>query len=220
MKTTDKIPATPESVWEAFREAERLRRESEARLDREIAESRADSERRKKEWDEKFEQSNAKFAREFAESRTEFDRRMKKQEELAGSWGNNLGFFAEEYFFNSFKNGKQNFFGEKFDSIEKNVKDFDYIAKDEYDILLVNGKTVAIVEIKFKAHESDIPKVLRKAETFRINYPNYGNHRIFLGLATMAFYPELEEECKNKGIAIIKQIGDTVVVNDEHLREF
>ena len=116
--------------------------------------------------------------------------------------------------------GKQNFFGEKFDEIEKNVKGIKKGFKDEYDILLINGKTIGIVEVKFKAHENDVPKVLRKAETFRINFPEYANHQVYLGLATMVFYPELEQECINQGIAVIKQVGDTVVINDAHLKVF
>jgi len=36
----------------------------------------------------------------------------------------------------------------------------------------------------------------------------------------MSFYDELEQECMNQGIAIIKQVGDTVVINDEHLKVF
>ena len=62
--------------------------------------------------------------------------------------------------------------------------------------------------------------VIKKAETFRINYPKYENHRIFLGLASMSFYPELEDECKKAGIAIVKQVGDKVIIADEHLKVF
>ena len=36
----------------------------------------------------------------------------------------------------------------------------------------------------------------------------------------MSFYPKLEEECIKQGIAIIKQIGDPVVIDDEHLKVF
>jgi hypothetical protein len=36
----------------------------------------------------------------------------------------------------------------------------------------------------------------------------------------MAFYPELEQECIDQGIAIIKQVGDMVIIKDEHLRVF
>jgi len=50
--------------------------------------------------------------------------------------------------------------------------------------------------------------------------PHYKDFRIYLGLASMSFYPELEEECIEKGIAIIKQVGDTVVINDENLKVY
>ena len=171
--------ATLESVWAAFRENERLLRESEAK----------------------------------------FEKRWKKIEELTGSWANNHGAFAEEYFFNAFENGQQTFFGEKFDEIEKNLKSVKPI-KDEYDIVLINGKSIGIIEVKYKAHENDIPIVVKKADTFRVNYPCFSNHQIYLGLASMAFYGELEEACINQGIAIIKQVGDTVVINDAHLKMF
>ena len=36
----------------------------------------------------------------------------------------------------------------------------------------------------------------------------------------MVFYPELEQACISEGIAIIKQVGDTVVINDKHLKVF
>jgi len=153
-------------------------------------------------------------------SGTEFDRRMKKIEDTMGSWSNNHGFFAEEYFFNSFEKGKQNFFGEKFDEIEKNVKGIEKEYKDEYDIVMLNGHSVGLVEVKFKAHENDIPKVLKKVHTFRANFPKYQNHKVYLGLATMVFYPKLEEECIKEGIAVIKQVGDTLVINEDHLKAF
>jgi len=161
-----------------------------------------------------------KFSIEAEKSRIEAEKRMKKLEELTGSLANNQGSFAEEYFFNSFEDGKQNFFGEEFDEIDKSVKGIEKGFKDEYDILLINGKSIGIIEIKFKAHENDIPKVLRKAETFRENFPKYKNHGVYLGLASMSFYPELEQECINQGIAIIKQVGDTVIINDTNLKVF
>jgi len=154
----------------------------------------------------------------FAETDRLFKESRKRLDETLGAWANNQGAFAEEYFFNSFEHGKNNFFGEKFDEIEKNIKGIEKNFKDEYDILLINGNSIGIVEVKFKAHVNDVAKVLRKAVTFKVNFPKYANHRIYLGLATMSFYPELEKECIEQGIAIIKQVGDTVVINDTHLR--
>jgi hypothetical protein len=181
--------------------------------DRQLKESRADFDRR-------LEKSRADFEKEMKESRAAFDLRVKKYNDLMGSWATNYGSFAEEYFYNSFEQGKQTFFGEKFDEIEKEVKGIEKGFRDEYDILLTNGRSVGIVEVKFKAHINDIPSVVRKAETFRINYPSYAKHKIYIGLASMSFYPELEQECTKQGIAIIKQVGDTVVINDAHLKVY
>ena len=198
---SDYPTATPESVWAALRESDRLRKENERFLNEKIAaltEKQAETDRQMK----------------------ETDKRLDRLAEITGGISNNQGLFAEEYFFNSFKNGKRNFFGEKFEGVEKRVKGFKPGNSDEYDILFVNGSSVAIVEVKYKAHKSDVQKVLHKAKTFRINFPEYEKHQIFLGLATMAFYEELEQECINEGIAIVKQVGDSVIINDEHLKVF
>ena len=162
-------------------------------------------------------------ARQLVKLEKSLDKQFKsldKLKEVSGSHSNNLGSFAEEYFFNSFETGKHDFFGEKYDSIRRNVPAGLEGNDDEYDIVLVNGKSVAIVEVKFKAHKNDLPKVVKKAETFRINYPKYQNHKIYLGLASMAFYPELEAECTKNGIAIVKQDGDTVIINNDNLKAF
>ena len=145
---------------------------------------------------------------------------QKELQETVGGIANNQGFVAEEYFFNSFEKGQRNFFGERFDEIEKNIKSKTKNIQDEYDIVLYNHAAVAIIEVKYKANITDIPTVLKKAETFRILFPDYKDFKIYLGLASMSFYPELEEECINQGIAIIKQVGDSVVINDKHLKVF
>ena len=167
--------------------------------------------------------------KEMREARAEADKRrdadfeklreaQAKTEKMIGGISYNQGKFAEEYFFNSFDRGKQNFFGEKFDSIKQNLKGTE--TEDEFDIVMLNGGAVGIIEVKFKAHKNDIPDVLKKVATFRDNFPKYKNHKAYIGIATMAFYPELEQECENQGIAIVKQVGDTVVINDKHLKVF
>jgi len=145
-------------------------------------------------------------------------KQIKETNKQLGNITNNQGFFAEEYFFNSFEQGKRNFFGEKFDDIIKNLRGLK--TKDEFDIVMLNGHSVGIVEVKYKGHKNDVPEVVEKANKFRTNFAEYKNHAIYIGLATMAFYTELEQACQEHGIAIIKQSGDTVVINDEHLKAY
>lgn len=151
----------------------------------------------------------------------ETDRQIKELKETINGISKSNGMFAEEYFLNSFENGKHTFFGEKFDEIIPNLKTgLNEKIKDEYDIVLVNGSFVGIIEVKYKGRLDDIPKIISKAQTFRVNYPKYQNHHIYLALATMIFNKRLEDECKKEGIAIVKQVGNTVVINEEYLKVY
>ena len=163
--------------------------------------------------------------RELAEKQAETDRlqketakQIKDVNQQIGGISKSNGLFAEAYFFNSFEQGEQTFFGEKFDAIRKNLKG--PATDDEFDVVMLNGHSVGIVEVKYKARDNDISKVLKKAVTFRENFPSYANHRIYLGYAPLAFDDHIEQECIENGIAVIKQVGDTVVINDEHLKAF
>jgi hypothetical protein len=60
----------------------------------------------------------------------------------------------------------------------------------------------------------------QEALTFRILCPDYKDFKIYLGFASLCFYPEIEKECIDRGIAVIKQVGDTVVMHDENLKTF
>jgi hypothetical protein len=221
----DRRPATFESVWELLRELTLSQAETAREIEqvnKTAADRQAETAREIEKIAREIEQVNKIAADRQAEVDRQIEktaREVEKVNKTVGSWANNQGSFAEEYFYNSFENGEQNFFGEKFDAIKKNLKGAE--TNDEFDIVLVNGQSVGLVEVKFKAHhEKDIPKVLKKVDAFRTNFPKYQNHKIYLGLATMVFYPELEKDCIENGIAVIKQVGDTVVINDEGLKAF
>jgi len=190
-----------ESTWVDLQEIKRIMAENTAETDRIIKE-------------------NWLQIKETGLQMQETDRRMKELQKTVGTWSNNHGSFAEEYFYNSFENGKQNFFGEKFDEIRKNLKPKQKKLEDDYDIVMFNSNAVAIIEVKFKAHKNDLIRVLNKAKTFRILCSDYKDYKIYLGLASLSFYPELEQECIEHGIAVIKQVGDTVIINDEGLKVF
>jgi len=233
-KITLPKPLTFEEVWAILQETAQSQKE----FDQKMKESRAESEKNQKAYEKRmaeyekksakykddYEKRMAKYEAEYqkrmAKYEVEHQKRMAKMEDNMGNWSNNHGSFAEEYFFNSFENEQQNFFGEHFNEIEKNLKVRAQKLRDEYDIVMYNDFSVAIVETKFKAHEKDIPKLLKKAETFRILCPDYKDYKIYLGLASLSFYPELEQECIENGIAVIKQVGDTVIINDENLKVF
>jgi hypothetical protein len=139
-----------------------------------------------------------------------------------GGMQNSTGFFAEQYFFNCFKKGNRTFFGEHFDAIKKNVLGGKprTAFHDEYDIVLYNCKTIAIIETKFRARTFHVDDTIDKVKTFRMNFPNYSGHQFYLALASMSFDKGVEKKCKNKGIAIVKQEGDMVVIVEDKLTTF
>jgi hypothetical protein len=153
---------------------------------------------------------------------------MEKMRKELGDFSHSQGSFAEEYFFNAFEKGKKDFFGTKFKDIAKNLKsdsrgldiDLPQTLEGEYDIVMYNDTSVAIVEVKFKVRRDDLSEVLRKAQTFKILSPKYKNANIYLGVAALVFPKNIEQECIKKGIAVIKQVGDTVVIIDENLKAF
>ena len=238
LKETEQERKASEQAREASRaDFDRILRESEQAREA----SRADFERRMREAEQERKASHAEIDRLLKESeqerkasRADFERRMQETERLlqktsreirelnltVGGMGNSDGAFAEEYFFNSFENGKQNFFGEKFDDISKQLKNKWQGVEDEFDIVLYNHSSVAIIEVKYKARESDIPKVLKKADNFRMLFSQYKDFKVYLGLASLSFYPELEQQCIEHGIAVIKQVGEAVVINDTNLKTF
>jgi len=129
------------------------------------------------------------------------------------------GFYVEEYFLTAFYYGKKTFFGVEFDDIENAFYPWNNdVERYEYDIVMFSDTTVAIIEIENNARKEDIPYILKKAETFKLLVPDYANCKLYIGLVTKVFTPELEQECIRQGIAIIRQVDGTVEIEDGHLK--
>jgi hypothetical protein len=203
MENTYKIPATPESVWEAFRETDRMIKESRAASDR----SRIEHEQRMKDFDKRS---------------AELNKQLKDLSQQYGGMGNSLGKHAEEFFYNSLFHGEKKMFGEEFDDVTKgNTVTINKGYEDEYDIILLNGQAVCVVEVKYKADSGDLAQnVLKKVQTFKVNFPQHKGKTIYLAVAAMSFHPLTEKACIDSGIAIIKQVGDTVAIYDKNLKTF
>ena len=207
----EQTPITPESVLVSV---EAMANTMFDRVSDELARSATEFDRRSADFDRQLKQSREDFDR----RSVDFDRRMKKLSEQIGGMSNNHGLFAEEYFMNAFEHGKKTFFGEKFDRCKKNVPGLRY--EDEYDIVMLNGQSVGIVEVKYWVHDKDISQLITKVNSFKINFPEYHHHRFYLALASLVFANKVENDCIEQGIAVIKQVGDTVVINDENLKVF
>ncbi|MBD3767018.1 MAG: hypothetical protein IE928_03570 [Gammaproteobacteria bacterium] len=138
------------------------------------------------------------------------DAKLERMGITLGNISNNQGAVAEEFFFNSLK-ATQTLAGIHYDSIDKNLTRAANGTEDEFDIVMINGKDVAIVEVKYKAHESDLTKLLtKKYENFKKLFPIYKDYTHHLVLATFSLYDELKEAALSNGVIVLQRKGDTI----------
>ena len=166
-----------------------------------------------------LEKSSAKIERDLRQMQEVWDKQNKEVRQQIGGMGNNNGAMAQEFFFNALYYAKT-LFGQEFDEVVADSKR--KIKKTgvevQYDITLGNGKSFCIVEVKYKADTNDVKRVVNMRKPFRDNFPEHADKKLFLALASMSFDAYVENECKKNGIAIIKQIGDTIEIYDEHIK--
>ena len=146
---------------------------------------------------------------------------IKAMQQEIGGIGKSNGEIAESYFVNSFTNAMQ-FAGQEYDEMDHHIrkKSKKLNLQSEYDLVLYNCTSVVIIEIKYKAREKDVVRLLTKAPVFKQLYPQYAHYDMYLGLAAFHFEENTENDSIEHGVAIIKQIGDTMVINDAHLKVF
>jgi len=222
-KDNNRLAAVEAILAETAKQIKQSQAASEKRraeFEQEMKQSQAASEKRRAEFEQEMKQRKAIVdfeVQKIHDSQAETDKKLAILIEQVTGISKSNGIVAEDYFFNSFQKDKLNFFGEKFD---KAIRGKGNIVNDEYDFVLINGKTAGIVEVKYKARKEDIPKALKKVNTFRINFPEYQHHKIYLAIAAFSINITLENECKKQGIAVIKQEGDKVIVYDKNLKVF
>jgi len=145
-------------------------------------------------------------------SQEKSDRRLDKVAKLVGNISNNQGDIAEEFFYNSLAH-QPSLAGINYDFVDKNVTRHSKSAniQDEFDIVLINGKDVAIIETKYKAHTADIEKLINKKYTnFKKLYPEYKNYTHHLGLASFNMNEDVKELATVKGVILLQRKGDIV----------
>ena len=147
--------------------------------------------------------------------------RMKELQQSLGGMGNSNGDVAESYFRNCFT--KNMFFAEQeYDHIDAPLKrkNKKLNLQAEYDIVMYNCSSIAIIEIKYKVEKEVVDRTLKKVDIFKKLFPQYQDCAIYLGLAGLSIEASAEKEAIQQGIALIKQVGDTMVIYDEHLKVF
>ena len=171
----------------------------------------AEADKRHAEVEKQFEETNAQIAKTDAKM-AKTDAQLKKLGKLIGNIGNNQGDIAEEFFYQSFV--KNPILGDiKFDSVSSNLNNQIGNLQDEYDVVLMNGDVLAIIEVKAKAHVNDLEKMItKKVANFPKLFHAYQNYHIYAGVATLVTNNELIEKARELGLFLLTQQGDHTAI--------
>ena len=108
----------------------------------------------------------------------------------------------------------------QYNYIDKNIKMKEGKKEiGELDIILYNGSSIALIEVKTKAHSNDLTLLYKLLENYRKKHPN-DQRDIFLYYASFCFTSEIEQEASKKGIGLLTVQGDTIESLNDSLVAF
>ncbi|GBU23672.1 hypothetical protein R83H12_00288 [Fibrobacteria bacterium R8-3-H12] len=150
----------------------------------------------------------------------ELDKKLDKLCDDIGGISNNMGHHAEQFFQDVFKR-KLEFGMVKYDEMIPNLAHKSKKGKIEFDIALVNGESVALIEVKNRIHP-DFVKILaeERIEKFREFFREFDDYDVYLGIAGFSFSDEVIDRASAYGIGIIKQVGEGVEIKADNLRVY
>ncbi len=139
----------------------------------------------------------------------ETDRKLKSVGVQLGNIGANQGDIAEEFFVNSLSNLKV--CGIQYDELHKNMHKRVRKNEGEFDIVLINGVDIAIIETKYKAHEDDLEDLIEnKHKKFKELYPEYNDYNHHLGLASFYMSDELKTRALKNNVFVLQRKGELI----------
>jgi len=199
-------------IKEMFAETSRQMEKSRADFDRSMQESRADFDRRIQETD--------RIVKEAAKMVEEASETVKEVSKQLGNISDNQGHHAEQFFQDVFKK-KLEFGRIKYDEMIPNLTHKSKKDEIEFDIALVNGDSIALIEVKNRIHP-DFVKALaeERIEKFRKFFREFDNYNVYLGIAGFSFSDEVLDRASTYGIGIVKQVGDGVEISAERLKVY
>ena len=181
---------------------------------RELTEKQKELTEQQKKTDAQLAKTDAQLAKTDAQLE-KVSQKLDRLGELVGNISNNQGDIAEEFFYQSFI--KKPILGTiKFDSVSRNMNNHIGNLQDEYDIVLINGDSLALIEVKAKAHLNDLEKLInKKVVNFPLLFNMYKDYKIYAGLATLVTNNELIEKARELGLFLLTQQGDHAEIVQE-----
>ena len=210
---------------ERNKELQTDRDKQEKLRDADIKQRQAEYKQRQAEYKQRqaeFEQQKQKDAERDVKSAAEWKEvklSFKKLNKIIGDYGLASGREAEFNFKLALKRNHLLCGGIQFDTLDSNVKKTK--KSREYDIVLVNGSYVALIEVKRTVSIDDINTlILEQALSFRSDFPEYNDKKLICFIATYVAIDTVVEKARNVGIGLILKNGFKLKEITPILKEF
>jgi len=168
----------------------------------------------------KFEERLEKSSEKFNEKLEKISEQIKEQGIQIGGISNNIGHHAEQFFQGVFKE-KLEFGRIKYYEMIPNLAYKGKKDEIEFDIALINGDSVALIEAKNRIHPDFVIELAEeRIEKFREYFHEFDNYDVYIGIAGFSFSDEVLDRASAYGIGIVRQVGEGVEIEANNLKVY
>ncbi len=147
------------------------------------------------------------------------DAKLDRLSAMYGGVADNQGSAAEEFFFNSLSQTKQ--IGSiHFDEVAQKVYGGKIGAQQEYDLVLLNGDSAAIIEVKYKVHPASLDQLAKQLALFKVHFPEHQHMKLYGGVAGFSVPDEVTSQAHTHGYFVLKRHGETFAVDTQQMKAF
>jgi hypothetical protein len=129
------------------------------------------------------------------------------------------GLVAEEFFYNSLADALK-VGGVQYDGITTNVKRKANGKQVEIDLLLDNGSSIAIIEVKYRARAKNVEQLQKTIATYRELFPQHKDFKIYGGIASFNVDDVVTAHAHEQGFFVLKRKGELMDVDTQGMRAF
>jgi hypothetical protein len=147
------------------------------------------------------------------------DIKLNKLAELYGGVSENQGAVAEEFFFNSL-NANPVIGGVQYDRVTPHLIVGAKGKQIEFDLVLVNGNSVALIEVKNRARLTSLDQLEKQLKRYRVAFPEHASYKLYGGIAGLSVPEETVAEAHKRGVFVLKQVGNVFAVDALAMRSF
>jgi len=208
----------PDDVWASIyelsqqqKETERLFREQRTETERLFREQRKETEILFRETDKQIKETDRQLREKFSDLK-----------DYVGGIGQNNGDVAETYFYQTIADTMK--IGDlDFDMIETNVKrkNCRQNLEGEYDIILTNSNSIALLEIKYKLHPNDIKKLVnKKIPVFKKLFPEKKEYKLYIGVAALTIPDDSRRLALDYGFFVLTQGAGKIKLEHDVIKTY